>query len=196
MYSSNIVLEIRDISAHQRLGLLNLARFAAENQINVKREIEKAGTQLLLSRLLNNAYYDLCYTEHKKPFLRNRTEKISISHSHDILAVLISQKEETGVDVELLRDKVLRVRHKFLNHDEQRFANADITKLIILWAAKEAMYKVYGRRQLDFKNHMSVAPFTDDLLEGTLIAEGRNRKFSLKWEKLGNYILVYTLNEI
>ncbi len=84
--------EIRDISAHQRLGLLD--------------------------QLLRGESYELKYTEHNKPFLKGRREKISISHSHDMLAVMCDTRAETGVDVELLRDKELRIRHKFLTSSE------------------------------------------------------------------------------
>jgi 4'-phosphopantetheinyl transferase len=189
------VLEIRDISAYQRLGLLDLADFSRSRNMVSRREIEKAGTRFILSELLG-APFELCYTDHNKPYLKGRPEKISVSHSHDKLTVLTNTREETGVDVELLREKVLKIRHKFLNARESAFAGADIERLITIWAAKEAMYKAHGRKQVDFSRHLAVEPFSGEDLRGSLAAGGTSRQFSMKRERLGDYILVYILNEI
>lgn len=190
------MLEIRNISDHQRLGLLNLqACFPDQNRFS-KREIEKKATAYLLKQLISNDDFELCYTEHNKPFLKGCIERISISHSHDMLCVLVNSREETGVDIELLRDKVLNIRHKFLSMPEQEFAGSDIERLISLWAAKEALYKVHGRKSLDFKANLAIEPFTDDTLTGHILLPGSKPSYRLKREKIGNYILVYILHEI
>ena len=197
MYSSNlIVLEIRDISDHQRLALLDLAAFAKQRKLVPKREIERAGTLFLLSHLLGSDEFSLAYTVNGKPFLMNRPERISISHSHDVLCVMCSRREETGVDVELLREKVLNIRHKFMCEEELAFAGRDIEKHITIWAAKEAMYKAYGEKQVDFKNHMRVQPFSGSELKGTLAEAEATHHYRLKREILGDYILVYVLHEV
>jgi 4'-phosphopantetheinyl transferase len=43
------------------------------------------------------------------------SKHISISHSHDKLAIIVNEKEATGIDIELIRDKVLKIKHKFLS---------------------------------------------------------------------------------
>ena len=187
---------IRDISPYQRLGLLALDEFARRNNLVQKRQIEVAGTQHLLNKLLPGASGDLRYTENNKPYLEGRAERISISHSHDLLAVFVNAREETGVDVELIRDKVLRIRDKFLDEKEKRFAGSDLEKLISLWAAKEAMYKFYGRKKLEFCSHLHVDPFAGDEMVGTLIAGPVRKRLAMRRERLGDYVLVYILNEI
>ncbi len=188
--------EIRDISDHQRLGLLNLRKFGAERGITSGRECETLGTRFLVDRLLNGIPCNILYTEFRKPYLEGRDEKISVSHSHDRLVVFMNTREETGVDIELLRDKVLNIRHKFLSESEKHFAGDDIETLISIWAAKEAMYKVYGRKQLDFRRHLKVDPFPGDDLYGTLVTGDVRHDYAMRRERLGEYILVYILNEI
>ena len=188
--------EIRDISDHQRLGLLDLRKFGADRGISSGRECETLGTRFLVEKLLNGAPCNILYTQFRKPYLEGRNEKISVSHSHDRLAVLLNTREETGVDIELLREKVLNIRHKFLSESEQRFAGDHIENLISLWAAKEAMYKAYGRKQLDFSRHLTVEPFKGDDLYGTLDTGKVRHDYAMRRERLGEYILVYILHEI
>lgn len=188
--------EIRDISDHQRLGLLDLREFAAAEGLTSARECETLGTRFLVQELLGGNPCNILYTEHRKPYLEGRSEKISVSHSHDRLAVIMNAREETGVDIELIRDKVLRIRYKFLNEQENKFAGGDVEKLITLWAAKESMYKAYGRKQLDFSAHMSVQPFSGNELRGSLARGDVRHEFALRRERIGDYILVYILHEI
>ena len=70
----------------------------------------------------------LDYTPQNKPFIRDSSAHISISHSHDKLAIILNRHKNTGIDIELLRDKILTVRHKFLTAGEQDFAGEDVQK--------------------------------------------------------------------
>ena len=75
--------------------------------------------QHLLQTLLIDSPSLLQYTPAGKPYLANRPEKISVSHSHGKLAIILNQKHETGIDIELVRDKVLQIQHKFLHGREK-----------------------------------------------------------------------------
>jgi phosphopantetheinyl transferase len=178
--------------------MLDLEAFAAEQNIFEKREGEKKGTAFLLKKLFPGHVPELAYTEAKKPYFKDSGLFISITHSHAKLAIMVNSKEHTGVDVELIRDKVLNIRHKFLSEREQKFAGNDVEKLTVLWAAKEAIYKAYGLKEIDFAKHMSVEEFdnTNDLFYGTLQKNEIKQRYLLKKEKHDNYILVYTLNEV
>lgn len=189
------MIEIRHIPASISIGLLDLKAFSVQNNLLQKREQEKAGTQFVLGQLFGSLP-ELRYTEHNKPFLAGRTEHISISHSHDRLAIIVNREKDTGIDIELIRDKILAVRHKFLNDREAAFAGADIETLISIWAAKEAMYKCYGLRQLDFKTHLSVRDFDSTFIFGKIETEDFRREFHLKRERIDDYMMVYILNEI
>lgn len=189
--------EIRQINTFIKLGLLDLKRFSVEGGPVAKRELEKSGTRYLIEKLLNTSEFQLRYTPQKKPYLEGRTEHISISHSHDWLAIIMNTRENTGIDIELVRDKVKNVQHKFLNEQEKRFALNDTEKLITIWAAKEALYKVYGLKELEFIQHLSVEEFKNGRLFGNILQGDFKKRFELATELVnGNYRLVYVLNEV
>lgn len=190
------VLEIREINEHLRLGLLDLAAFSSQEHITVKRDLERAGTLFLLEQLLKKEVFELAYTPENKPYLKNRAEHISISHSHDKLAIILNTKESTGIDIEMIRDKVLNIQHKFLNPTELLFAKNDVDKLLILWAAKEALYKVYGLKEVDFSLHLFIEEFQGSELTGHIALKDFKKKYKLISETIDNYKMVYVLNEV
>lgn len=185
----------RKINDYITLGILDLRAFSTKHGISIKREQEKAGTRFLLNELLGGNDFILDYTPQNKPYLKNSNTHISISHSHDKLVIILNQKHATGVDIEMIRDKVIKVRHKFLNDHEAAFAGDDLEKLITIWAAKEAMYKAYGLRGVDFKLHLSVDNFSGTDLSGRLNIGKLKKIYQLKREVLEGYILVYIIDE-
>jgi len=191
------LIKIRNIAPHIKLGLLDLTAFSQKNAIIQKRDLEKVGTAYLLQHLLSTNTFEVLYTQTNKPYLKDRNEHISISHSHDVLAIIINEKENTGVDVELVRDKILAIKHKFLNENETKFAKDNVEILTYIWAAKETLYKIYGLKGLDFKLHLSVDMNNEgDTFYGTIQKEDLKKRYKLKKEKLENYCLVYAINEL
>jgi 4'-phosphopantetheinyl transferase len=181
-----------------RLGLLHLPDFAAFTGVSAKRELEKKGGAFLLEKLFNKTY-ELNYTPEGKPLLKHPDCHISISHSHDKLAILCDTSSATGVDVELIRDKVLKIKDKFLSADELEEAKDEVEKLIVYWAAKEALYKMYGLKEVEFAKNLAVHPFklkASGEITGEVRLETFQKKFKLRYEKLEDYMLVYILQEI
>jgi len=191
------VYKIDKISDSITLGMLDLAAFNVENNLQ-KRDLEKSGIQHLLNKLFGSKTVRLEYTAHNKPFLAGENLHISISHSHDRLVILVNQNESTGVDIELLRDKVRNIQHKFLNEEELTFANNDPEKLTVLWAAKEAIYKAYGLKEVEFKKNIFIEPYDEN--ENTFIGKmdlpSFKKRYLMTRQKTEDYILVLILHEI
>jgi len=191
------LFSIQEINKNSRLGLLHLPDYSAFTGISGKRELEKAATAFLLGKLFNKAV-DLSYTAEGKPLLKNENCHISISHSHDKLVIICDTKYDTGIDVELIRDKVLKIKDKFLSKAELEEAKDTIEKLIIYWAAKETLYKIYGLKEVEFAKHLFIHPFelkTVGQITGEINLDSFRKKFNLHYEKLDDYMLVYVLNE-
>jgi len=192
------LLRVKKINENLQLGLLKLPEYAAVKGLGTKRDVEKSGTRYLLSQLLGKEV-EPDYTPEGKPFLNSEKCHISISHSHDRLAILVNTREHTGVDIELIREKVLKVKHKFLNKSEIKAVGDNIEKLIVYWGAKESLYKVYGLKEVDFARHLAVEDFDLDVegeLQGEIRLENLHKKYRLRYEKLEDYMLVYVLNEL
>ena len=192
------MIEVFNIKEGLFFGLLNLNEFATSLDLTAKREIESKGKSYLINYLLDKEV-EIDYDEKGKPFLTNNAKHISISHSHDKLAVIVNEQESTGIDIELIRDKVLKIKHKFLTESELTDANDNVEKLLIYWAAKETLYKIYGLKEIDFIEHLFVKPFTKHNL-GTIIGvinlPNFTESFYLNYQILDDYVLVYALNKI
>jgi phosphopantetheinyl transferase len=80
---------------------------------------------------------DLYYDEFGKPHLQGE-KYISITHSHNFSAISISD-EAVGIDIELQRDKIIRIADKFCDSEFQ-YLNTDsdeyIRILTVIWGAK------------------------------------------------------------
>lgn len=116
-----------------------------------QRACEKLATHLIVA-LIGGNKARLCHTEEGAPFIENSTLYISISHSAHLVAVAFSHTP-VGIDIEHKAEQVLRVREKFLNDRELTIiGNTDKDSNLMFWTAKEAVYKVHGRKGIDFKN--------------------------------------------
>lgn len=179
-------------------GLLDLDTFGLSNNIGSKREVELKGRAYLLEHMLGKGT-EIYYDDKGKPHLKNDKRHISISHSHGKLAVIVNENEPTGIDIELIREKVLKIKHKFLSAQEFDDCGEDVEKLLIHWAAKETLYKIYGLKEVDFSKNLLIKPFSKHNL-GTIIGSinmpSFNETYELHYQILENYVLVYALNKL
>lgn len=193
------MIEVFNIRKGLFFGILDLDAFAASKGLSVKRDIETQGKHYLMAQLLDDDGATIIYDDKGKPHLAGDSRHISLSHSHSKLAIIVNETEPTGIDIELIRDKVLRIRHKFLSVPELAEAGDDVEKLLIYWAAKESLYKIYGLKEVDFVNNLFVQPFQKHHLgtiTGTIRLPAFNKSFELNYQSIDNYILVYALAEI
>ena len=127
-----------------------------------KRHLHWLGTRVLLRKMLNtDEYIDCKVDEHGKPYLVDLPYHISLSHSFDYAAVMISKTRPVGIDIEQIKEKVERIAHKFMRPEEMAFI-ADqhkIQQLYACWCAKEAVYKCHGQKEVSFADNISLEPF-------------------------------------
>jgi 4'-phosphopantetheinyl transferase len=140
--------------------------------------------------------FDLYYDESGKPHLIDE-KHISISHSHEFSTIIISD-QKAGIDIEMQREKIIRIADKFVNNkDSLRLEDTNtqdyIKKLTIKWGAKEAIFKIRNEAGISFKDHIQVNPFEIEDKKTTAILEMENIKqqFSIYFEEFENFTLVY-----
>lgn len=172
--------------------------------LNEKNSIRLAGMKSLLHqraflsvrKLLHLAGYsdfDLYYDEFGKPHLHD-DKHISITHSHHFSAIIISD-ETAGIDIELQRDKIIRIADKFCDSELQFLIENEeyIRKLTVIWGAKEAIFKIRNEKGISFKNHIKVNSF--ELEANETIAElhfdNLIKDFKIYFEELEGFTLVY-----
>ena len=140
---------------------------------------------------------DLIYDEHGKPHLCDG-KYISITHSHNFTGLIISTGMEVGIDIEMQRDKILRIAHKFTPLEEYRtMANtaAVIRKLTIVWGAKESLYKILSEKGLSFLNHIDVKDFSFEAYGTTaqINYQGDTSVYQIRFLEFENFTCVYAL---
>lgn len=140
--------------------------------------------------------FDLHYDEFGKPYF-NDGKYVSITHSHHFSAIIISD-ETVGIDIEMQREKIIRIADKFVNPRElirlQQFDVQDyIKKLTVKWGAKEAIFKIRNEKGISFKDHIQVNIFEigDQITTAILEFENIKQVFSIYFEEFQNFTLVY-----
>lgn len=200
MVTSRPNIQIISLSSQLKLALTDLRDLAAFFETDSKREIEKRAALHAVRQVLGNDKANILYEKNGRPHLEDRSAHISISHSHDKLAILFSFNERhVGVDVELIRDKVLKIKEKFLSPPElQHLQNASVDIYILYWAVKEAVYKAAGKEGLIFSEEILVEPFQFNANGGLVRARVQRadlqKNFTLHYQKAEDYILAYTDN--
>lgn len=157
------------------------------------KQAEWMATRMLVENLCQKfglKYKGIVKDEFGKPFLKGQTAQISISHSYPIASAMIHMDSPCGIDVEWPRDKMHRIQHKFLNAEEFQYRD-DTRALCVIWAAKEAIYKRYGKKQLSFQDNMKVE-ITENGLKGWLLLNGERNEIPMVQEQVKQYLLVYT----
>jgi len=119
-----------------------------------KVRLQKLACRAALAVLLGSSKVEITYTSTGQPQLKNN--HISFSHTKNNVAVALS-KTPIGIDVEELTPRILPLYPRFLS--EQEMATCDVTNLQDLyyyWCAKEAMYKWFAKKNLDFIEDLQV----------------------------------------
>jgi 4'-phosphopantetheinyl transferase len=125
-----------------------------------------------------------------KPFFcDNPALHCSLSHTQGVWAAALLSDQPCGLDVQIIVDKLARIGPKFLRDDEMAFINQHPASEHLLlkhlfWSAKEALYKAYGRKELDFRQHIYVDAF--DWLSPEAHTTG--------WVKKDDFVLRYTVH--
>ena len=162
------------------------------------KRLEWMAGRILIRTLVEKAgltYKGLYKDEFGKPFLIDHLHSISLSHSYPHVAAQIDRKHPVGIDVEQPKEKLLKIAHRVLSKTEETDAGNNIQKNCVYWCAKEALYKIYGKRGLSFSEHLSVHPFVlnnGGSLIGKICVPGNDELINLEYSLENDFVLVYT----
>jgi phosphopantetheinyl transferase len=158
---------------------------------NVLKEQFLATRKLLA---LENSDYKITYEINGQPLL-NSNYNISISHSHEIAAIAISDNSKIGLDVQLKEKKIFNIQNKFLNKSEilNIGENPSIDTLTMMWTSKESIYKAIGLKGISFSENIKIDKVTekDKIGKGYYINGTEKVKFDLRFFYLDEYIVCY-----
>ena len=163
-------------------------------QIFLKRKANHLKRQFLASRKLIELINPKLKISYKDdiPTLSDK-RNISISHSDEIVTIIISKEDGIGVDVEKIKDKVHSIAPKFLNPNEIGFLgkSPSTRQLIRAWTAKEAIYKALRKPGISFSENIILDEFNDKAQSANakFISSDQETTFKLYFYDLDDYCL-------
>ena len=112
------------------------------------------------------------YNEVGAPIVDSPNTYISVAHGGESVAVAIAD-EPVGVDIESLDRNYVRIKSRFMTPAEESLSTMEEWPAVV-WTAKEAIYKLYGKREVDLTEDIHITAF--DTRSMTLTAEVRERR--------------------
>lgn len=168
--------------------------------VNENRQKHWLSYRALLSKMLGRERLDILYDNYGKPYLADKSHHISVSHAGDYAAAIYSPVFRVGIDIEKITKRIEKIRDRFMN--EHEISNLkkgyDLSELYLYWSAKEALYKLYGKRNLDFRHQITcqqLKPAVKGSFKGTLSLSGKEYLFTFYYRIIENYSLVYVFDE-
>ena len=179
-------------------GMVNLVaveKAKLDSFRNISRKIEWLSVRALVKTMLGKDTRIL-YNAENKPFVRGNTHNISITHSNNLTAVIIGKDKRVGIDLEFMSGKISKVANKFINDRENIISDPELSKfhLYLHWCAKETLYKICDKQDINFKDGITIAPFQPDEhghMKGQVINGNGEEDFEMEYLQHDNYALVW-----
>ncbi|MEA1887912.1 MAG: 4'-phosphopantetheinyl transferase superfamily protein [Bacteroidota bacterium] len=166
---------------------------------STSRKLEFLSVRALLAELLGPGH-TIVYNKNNKPFLKDGSHFISISHSNKLTAIMLSSRERIGLDLEYMSANITGIARKFINKNEKITNNRDLRKyhLYLHWCAKEALFKICDREGINMQENITIYPFKVEHsgdIRGEVQSDLVNEIFDLQYTRYENYAIVWTKKE-
>ncbi len=163
---------------------------------STSRKLEFLSVRALLAELLGRDAR-IVYNKNNKPFLKDGSRFISISHSHKLTAILLSANEKVGIDLEYMSTNIGAIAFKFINRKEKVTKESEKRKyhLYLHWCAKESLYKICDKEGISFRRNITIEPFEvkdSGEIKGKVHTSKINDTFDLFYTRYDNYAIVWT----
>jgi phosphopantetheinyl transferase len=177
---------------------LESAEALPDSITNHQKRLEWLGGRILIKAMmarLGQSYAGIIKDEFGKPYPRNSTYQLSLSHSYPYVAALMDAKGPVGIDLEQPKEKLLRIAPRVLHPSELIDAGDNLIKHCIYWCAKESLVKVHGKKDLTFAENLLISPFSQETggdIVGRIIVDHHETMVPLYYRVLPNFVLVFS----
>lgn len=159
------------------------------------RTLERIAVRVLLKTLLKEEK-TISYYPNGKPYFEDNSINISISHTKEYVAVILSESQLIGIDIEYISDRVKRVRPRFISDSEYIDPENEIIHLLLHWSAKETMYKALSKEKIDLKNNFRISKFIPQqkgCFEASETFTENNHHFRIQYIVTDVYVVTYAV---
>ena len=165
--------------------------------LSEKRRHGWASVRVLLKTLCGEEK-EIAYYPSGKPYLKDGSRYISISHTRGYVAVALHPSREVGVDIEQYGTRVRKVASRFIRPDETPSMEGgdEIYALLLHWSAKEALFKLMGEEGVDFIRHLRIFPFIlseEGEFEACEYRTDRQERYRVRYVTHPDFVLTWVL---
>lgn len=183
------------------------------------KRVQHLAGRFLLQYLFPAFPYELIeIADTRKPFLPGEQYHFSISHCGDYAAAIVSKDQRVGIDIEIPVEKIIRLRDKFLSEEEKsvpiaigrsignRSINSGLSTpdsplpthnsrlLTLLWSAKEAVFKWYGKGAVDFREHIQLQRPDEDTATIRCFFAKESSELAIQYRLFDSLVLAWVVN--
>lgn len=200
-------IEEDELFFHTRLKLYENEWKKLASISHPNKRLEWLSSRLCMKELLKIDHRDRVESlsaQDGKPYLSNHTYQISYTHSHKYSAAVAAPEGKVGIDIEYLkRKRNTKTSYLFMNEGEKEFYNnyPIIERFILIWSAKETIYKTFGKRGVSFKKDIfldfeSFKMKNSGVLPAVIDKEGKIKPYNVHYHICPEFVLTYTVDRI
>lgn len=156
---------------------------------NEKRSLEFCAIRFIRNQ--KNIPFSIAYSPIGAPYLAGSTLHVGISHSND-LAGLAFARFKIGLDIELISDRILKIKNRFTTSKEEAlFSYAEAENLTIIWTIKEVLYKLAGRLEINLISDLMITSIEGNIANCLFLSVEGWRGVEVIFQEINNYIISF-----
>lgn len=164
----------------------------------------------LLLRAMTGSGASIRYEESGRPRLTDGRH-ISISHTRGLCAVIISEEHDVAIDIEVISDRVMKIKDRFLTDEEltgiyrgagecrsvslwspAQSSGGHKGTPLLLWCAKETIYKLFPNDRLSFSDIITQTIESSHL---RVLNKKRGVEVTVHYVVLSDVVMTYSMAE-
>ncbi|TNF41271.1 MAG: 4'-phosphopantetheinyl transferase superfamily protein [Cytophagales bacterium] len=199
---SHSALAIKNIDSYENQSLDFLSfreKLSLANISHPAKRLEWTTARIAIHEaleVLGEPYPGFFKDEHGKSQSMSGQGFVSLSHTPGLAGAIFHKSQSVGIDMDLIREKILRIGFRFLDTSELDFLEKDPIHYTMAWSAKESIFKCQGKRGVSFRENILLEPFSSEasVIKGRIRGtEFADHHYTVQVRKLDNIILTYTI---
>ncbi len=137
-------------------------KLAYANISHLEKRQEWASSRLAIAAALKELqipYPGFFKDEHGKSQSMSGNGFVSLTHTQGFAAAIYHREIPVGIDMDFIREKILRIGFRFLDESELSFLEKDPIHYTMAWSAKESIFKCQGKKGISFRDNILLEPF-------------------------------------
>jgi phosphopantetheinyl transferase len=139
-----------------------------------------------------------------KPYLTDNSHRISYTHSGNYAAAIASTVFDVAIDIEARgKNRNPATRRLFMNPAENSYfeEKRDMLFFLVLWSAKESLFKIVGRKGVSLRQHISIdlenfPTKPNGKLSGIVKKDDLEKSYDIQYAIHPEFVLTYIVDSL